>query len=381
MPFFFHPDIKDIATRTSFLSSGVLVIYEYLKLNPSTHNNAPDFAYPPLTYYLLGGYQIITKPLLGEAFNSFLFNFSGDFLESPYIYRYLFLLKLPYLFFDLLIGLLLIRLIKDHSQKTKALCFWFFNPINLYAIYMIGQFDIIPTFLSFLAFYLWLSKSYKLSAIYLGLGASLKSFPLLILPFFILSKEPLKDRVLHAFITILVYLLFILPVLDSPYFKHDVLFSSLSQKIFELKISLINQQVSVFVIFLGLISLAYLVYRKISLLTVILATFFATYCLTRYHAQWIVWIMPYLTLAYATKKINFWPLAILALSYFVTFGLFGDKFLLTGLLSPVSTIFLDIPALTNIIPGGYMIFLSTITKVIFACSAVIITYQSTKKIS
>lgn len=50
-PFFFHPDIKDINLRVSFLESNqVLNIYEYLLKDPLTKINAPDFPYPPLTF-------------------------------------------------------------------------------------------------------------------------------------------------------------------------------------------------------------------------------------------------------------------------------------------------------------------------------------------
>ncbi len=376
MPLYFHPDIKDIAFRTSFLSRGVTNIYEHLKVDPTTKVNAPDFAYPPLTYFFLGTYQIVAQPFLGPEYKQFLLDFSGNAASSPNIFRYLFILKLPYLLFDVLVGVILLKLIKKDADKKASLLFWFFNPVNLYAIYMIGQFDIIPAFLTFLSFYLWNKGSFKLSGLSLGLGASFKSFPLLLLPFFILSKEKTRNKIIHATIALTTYGLTILPYLNSVAFRQDVLFSNLSQRIFENKLNISSFEISLFVLAIAFICLSYLLFKKITLLIAITAALLSIYTFSRFHAQWIIWIMPFLALIWSFKKVSIIASAIFCICYFIIFTTFNDKFLTTGLLSPISLTFLEIPSLNQLFDLSTINLIDKIAHLGIFISIITIMHQS-----
>ncbi|MCL5783740.1 MAG: hypothetical protein M1142_00070 [Patescibacteria group bacterium] len=376
-PLFFHPDIKDINLRVSFLyTDKVTNIYDYLGQNPITKVNAPDFVYPPLTYFFLGGYQFLAQPLLGNNFHSWLFDFSGLSSTTEYIYRYLLILKLPYLFFDLLVAYLLIKIFQDYNKRKRALLFWFFNPINLYAIYAIGQFDIIPASLGFLSYYLWEKKNFKLSAAFLGIGASFKTFPLLILPFYLLTDAKLKNKVLASCIALGIYFASILPYINFPAFQKYVLFSSLSQSIFELHLSFFSKDISVFMIFYIGLLLTQLHFKKIRLWALILSAFLLVFAVSNFHPQWIVWMTPFLTLAFINARVKIWQISLFCLSYFIIFALFADRFLTTALLSPISAVYLDIPTFTQLFSLGKLTFLINLNRICFALISIYLSWKS-----
>lgn len=369
MPFTFHPDIKDIHFRVSYLyTNNVFNIYEFLKTNDSTKFIAPDFAYPPLTFFALGTYQLLLTPLLGDDFSKWLNDFGDYKYQAPQLFRYLFSLKLIYLVFDLAVGLILLKLVTKNKQKF-ALAFWFFNPINLYAIYAIGQFDIIPTFLTLLSFYFWERKKAILSGLTLGLGIAFKSFPLLLLPLFLTTKTNLKDKFLFSTLAISIYLITILPFLNSSAFQHDVLFSGLSIRIFELKIDSGLFEISIFLLLYALYLIFTVINRKVPLYINILVIFLVMFSLTRFHPQWIVWMMPFITLALVNSNLNLKLLTPLFLAYFLYFIFFGDSFLTTGILSPLSPLYLEIPSFTQLIPPNLMELVKSLTQIIFASSA------------
>ncbi|KKR71597.1 MAG: hypothetical protein UU16_C0058G0004 [Candidatus Woesebacteria bacterium GW2011_GWA2_40_7] len=108
----------------------------------------------------------------------------------------LLVLKLPYLPFDLGVAALLYKFFKDPKNKFLAFTIWMFNPINLYATYMMGQFDVIPTFLAILTLYFAVKREkYFIAALFLGLGASFKIFPFLFLVPLALMKSKWLDRI------------------------------------------------------------------------------------------------------------------------------------------------------------------------------------------
>lgn len=335
MPFFFHPDIKDIHIRVSYLSKGVINIYDFLKQDPNAKINTPDFVYPPLTYFTLGGYQILVKPLLGNDFNNWLFNFSGTSAKNPYIFRYLFLLKLPYLLFDFLIGYILYRLFSGEAQQKRVLLFWFFNPLNLYGIYILGQFDIIPTCLTFLAWYTWTKNKFKSAGILLGLGIAFKSFPLVLIPFFLTSKVNIRNKFKFLTRVIAVYIVTTFPFILSPGFQKDVLFSDLGERIFTLQIHFGSVNISIFTI-LYLTLIGYSLFKKTQPLWVfILSVLLLVLSVSHFHPQWIVWITPFLVLT----LVNRWALLIFIVLILISYPLhilqFDDRFLNFGILSPI----------------------------------------------
>ncbi len=109
------------------------------------------------------------------------------FVSDPQIFRTLFLLKIPYLLFDLGTALVIFRLMSGKSGQKTAFCLWLFNPITLYAFYVFGRFESIP--ICFLALTLLFLKEgrWTASAVSLGLALNCREIIVLYLPLFALS--------------------------------------------------------------------------------------------------------------------------------------------------------------------------------------------------
>jgi hypothetical protein len=92
--------------------------------------------------------------------------------------------KIPLLVFDLLTGLLVYGLTKeltqDPSKARKGFILWFFNPFVLITSYVHGAFDVIAVFFILLGIYLLLKSKYLLSGISFGFGGITKISPFLI---------------------------------------------------------------------------------------------------------------------------------------------------------------------------------------------------------
>lgn len=92
----------------------------------------------------------------------------------------IFLTKLPYLFFDLGIGFILLKLAPQKS-KIATYAVWMLNIVALHSTYAVGQADIVGTF--FIAFSLWcaIQKMPFMAMVALGLGGATKLFPLMLI--------------------------------------------------------------------------------------------------------------------------------------------------------------------------------------------------------
>jgi hypothetical protein len=179
MPFFIWP--SDIVAQ-QYSVIGILNHYDPYSLSVSM--------YPPFVYILLYPFLLIANRA-GFAFRFYLFPVTfkagvvtemiTSFFGDP---AFLVFWKLPLLIFDLLTGLLVYSLTKDltndASKAKKAFALWFFNPLVLITSYVHGAFDVIAAFFILLGIYLLLNQKYLLSGISFGFGGITKISPFLI---------------------------------------------------------------------------------------------------------------------------------------------------------------------------------------------------------
>lgn len=218
MPFTLHPDILHIYYHPFFLASkGIWDIYSYHANFFKEHHY---YYYTPLTYIFFGTYLYLIHPLL-PGLDKFMEDIrgvtdqggghSGHYLKeisTPKIFRFLFLMKFPYLFFD--IGLLGIMISLNSRQELVK--WWALNPMIIYTCYLLGQFDIIPTFAITLGVYFAVRQKNILAMALLGIGTVLKSFPIfLILPFSIYLGRDLKGIIRNIVIGILPLIIILCP--------------------------------------------------------------------------------------------------------------------------------------------------------------------------
>ena len=314
----FHSDIQPFYFAGEVISKGnILNFYDYLSELPKDSpilSIYPTylFNYPPLVYFFLGPINyLLSLPFGKDLMQSFIFNLP-DLFGNLRLNWLLLTLKSVYLPFDIAIGFLLYKLL---DKKLLAFTLWMFNPVNLYATYMMGQFDVIPTFLSVFALYLAVKKSrFFTAAFLLGLGASFKIFPFLFLIPLALLKEKWWERIKIVGIGAITYFATILPFINSSGFRATALVAGQTTKSLYAAIPISGGES--IILFPLLVLFFYLVFyhreknpeslwKKFFILLIIFFVF------THYHPQWLTWLTPFLIIDLVKSKLKSWLLVVL----------------------------------------------------------------------
>ncbi|MDP3918079.1 MAG: glycosyltransferase family 87 protein [Candidatus Woesebacteria bacterium] len=320
----------------------------YLKVYPRNL-----FNYPPLPYFFLGGASLLTTWMVDQTVHdNFVLNFSST-LGNTQLNLLLLLLKLPYFFFDIGIAYLLMGFFKNETQKKWVFALWMFNPVNLYATYMVGQFDIIPTFLSVLALYFAIKKNNLLpSAILLGLGAAFKIFPLLFIVPLVLIKSDWWGRIKILVTASLTYLVFAFPFIMSTGFRKTAMLAGQTTKSFYAQIPISGGE-SV-ILFLAVIIFFYILFMyKKTLVEDLWKRFFVMilifFIFTHFHPQWFLWTMPFFVIELVSSKLKHWPLFVMLLITFIGMITFFDTGLSIGLFSAINPALYNLPPVWNLL--------------------------------
>ncbi|MBI5123501.1 hypothetical protein HZA75_06610 [Candidatus Roizmanbacteria bacterium] len=303
--------------------------------------------YPPFTYLFLGLWQKLISPLVFSDFHSFLNDPVGVVFLNPHVFRYLFLLKLSYVFFDLGIGFLLYSLVEDKKKKEKIFKLWMLNPITLYATFAWGTIDLIPTFLVILALFLAKKQKGYWAVLALGLGVSFKAFPFLFLiPFCLTYFSSFKKRLKGIFLGLLPFAATILPFLSDKNFVLQFFSSEQLQVIQHAGFYIGREEnISLYYIFYSLL-IFFLWSRygvKYNFNWLFFLVIFVFYALASFTPQWFIWGVPLLFLVMVENDISlFWYVLILAIYLFLV--LMFEVTLNLGLLAPLEVTFLDYPS-------------------------------------
>ncbi|MFA6185052.1 MAG: hypothetical protein WC720_02755 [Candidatus Shapirobacteria bacterium] len=302
MAFTYHPDLAGQSLSSYFWGfKNVTNVYEHLLSLPPDHPLVRNFGvndifiYPPLTYFTLGTFQKI-----------FAFTGLGNFLETvmsgtniysiPGLSWYLFILKFPYLFFDLAVAFLLYKYFNNPRQKYLAFILWLFNPVTLYATFCMGVFDIIPVFFTVLSAYFLKKEKLSFSALSIGFGIAFKMYPLFLLPFVIFKANKWSQRIKLLIISFLPVIITNLPFIFSSAYRYMV-FSPKSQKMLHMEWMLSGAE-GLFPFLLILIMLYLLSQNKLLRPKFYISYFFVMFLLlfsvTHFHPQWFIWITPFL---------------------------------------------------------------------------------------
>lgn len=354
----FHPDLLAFYySGFAFANHSVVNIYEYLHqlpLNSPIQSYGTDFfTWPPLTYFVLGILTFLLKPLFDTNFVQVLS--PEQFISSPALLKHLFLLKVPYLVFDFAAAIFLVKIFSKEKEKFLAFILWIFNPVLLYSAYMIGQFDIIPTFFMILALYFAIKKKGSLSLLSLGIGGALKVFPLLFIPLaaFSLGKKTGEKLWLFA-LGLFPYVIMTILFLPSQAFRSVSLFGVQSQKLLFAAVNVSGADVIYLFVFFYLIFLFYFLrYRKEgSLWQGFLGVFLIIFSLTNYHPQWFLWITPFLIIFLVNYR-RLWLLPAFLLVLFIGIVLLFEPSLSVGLFAPVVPTLLKFPGVPLLISKYY----------------------------
>ncbi len=387
MPFFYHPDIKSHHFHFYFLSQKVINLYQYLANHALSLPYTDTFNYPPLVYFVFGSFQLALRPLLGSDFVHWLFDWGPEQILNPHLFRYLFILKLPYLVLDLATAFLLTSFFKTEAQKKKVFVLWLFNPVVWYALYGLSHFDILPAFLVLWSM-AWLNQNKVWhSGLFLGLAAAFKTYPLLLLPFLaILASRRLKKIIFVFLAGMGLYLATLLPFFNSGEFRQSVLFSGLSQRLFQAGINLgFGENLIIFVVLVtGLFFFIQKTWpgRREKTIPVFLAVLLLIFSLSHFHPQWIVWLLPFLTILLVQQPKTLLPQIIFYLAFFGVVFLFDDVAQTFGLLTPINPSFLSFSSLFMILKNRQIFdpqLLQSLCHSVLAGTSFWLIWQSFKK--
>ena len=355
MPFYFHPDIKTTFFQTSFLKQGVFNIYSYMEQNKASLPFKEDFTYFPLTYFFLGGYQILIAPLLGTNFNTWLFDASAYAPVQVGVFRYMLLLKIPYLIFDLSLAYILTLFFIKIEDKKRILIAWLFNPIWLILIYVYSNLDIIPAFISLCSLLLFIKDKKIFSSILIGIAAGFKAYPLIFLPFMALYARNFKQSIIIFLSGLITFIAVILPFWSES-FKNQALVSGLTTRIFLSSISIGFGQILPLVLISFSAIFFYLLTTKMrekkDLTKVILAELLLLFSFIHFHISWLLWVGPLITLLLLKKSIHSILLTITVIAFIIPL-MYQDQAMTFGLLRAISPLYNLLPMPFTIIQHFY----------------------------
>ncbi|MDP3667439.1 MAG: hypothetical protein Q8R50_12220 [Sediminibacterium sp.] len=177
------------------VSGGFLNIYkDYYAINQIA------FPYPPLMFYILFVPVWIESLLTG--------------LNQTISFSDLFFIKLPLLFGDIIILVILIKWLNNIKSVLK---WYWFNPIVIYVSYIHGQLDIIPTALLCLSLYFLFVNRLWLFLLFLAFACATKFHVIITIPLllvFLVKTKKVDIRYLLMWSLVFITLLFLL---NSPY--------------------------------------------------------------------------------------------------------------------------------------------------------------------
>lgn len=339
--FYFHPDIKTYNFQASFLRKGIVNIYSYLVNNKKTLPLKEEFVYFPLTYFTLGTYQAIASPILGKGFDGWLADAGvNSFVKNPDIFKYLIVLKLPYLAVDILIAYLLMKFFDDPVKRKKAFIFWLFNPFTIVIFYVFSNVDIFPVALTLVS--LLLAKKNKLvaSSLVLGIGAGFKLYPILLVPFLFLKAGTLKEKILVLLAPFMTLGIIVAPFLSSAFVQSAVI-SGLTTRIFNPGFSLGFGEFNIVGLtgFTALFFYGLLIDRKINLFNYWIVIFLLIFSSSHFNIQWLAWVAPFLVILAVQKPRLVFTLMALSIAAFLIPPLYEDRSMSMGLLRIYSTLY------------------------------------------
>lgn len=363
MPITLHADLLGHSFSTYFFAyEGKVNIYEHLLSLPQSHPLVRNFGvsdifiYPPLTYFTLGIFRVLIKPFSDPTLLPYLMRYSWETYPRAQFMWHLFLFKLPYLFIDISMAFLLSKLFSQEKNKKVAFSLWIFNPVTLYATFMQGQFDIIPTLFTLLSLYFARKKKYSEAALALGIGGSYKMYPLFLLPAaaFVFG-EKFKEKIKYLVIGITPFLATILPFLNSAAFRQMVLFSPKNQKMLFMNWAVTAAEgLYPYIVVLVLIYLfCYYLSRRLDLNYVYLAILLLFFSVTHYHPQWFLWVTPFLVVELVENKFRNLILFVIFIASWLILTLFFDSSLHVGLFQVVIKDLGNAPSLVEILANYF----------------------------
>lgn len=378
-PLTYHPDNKAVLFWASQANGTVWDIWKYGETNLK-----PDqqYNYPPLHFYLDKLQFAIAKPLGGPGFVEWLNSPQQGDLFQVNIARFMMATKLPLIIFGLAVGYLIYLLAKQFGmtefRAKVAAAIWFFNPITLYSIPMMGQNDVMAIFF-FLIGWLLLRKKPIIAAIVFGLAASVKTYPLIWLAFLLPATANMtwKQKVRVFLLSVVVYGLTMVPFLHDPIFRTVGMNSEINNRFLIAQIGIgFSQAIYIVPVLLAVAFFS----PSVSPALMVLAANLVLLGFSHFHPQWYTWTVPFFALWIVSqekaKVILKW--IFLSIVTFVSWlgvvALFADKWLFAGVLGVANPALGNLPILRDFLTnrGVDVVMLDNLAHTALAAVAIVV---------
>lgn len=379
----FHPDIRHFDLAGQIVVSGnILNLYDFAVQSSSELailNRSNILNYPPAIYLFSGLFGLIFSYFIGQIFIIEFLRDTYSTLGSLQLSLHLLFLKLPYLIFDLAIGLILMRFFHETKDKILSFGLWMFNPANIYSTYIIGQFDIIPVFFVCLALlFSKLAQSFR-AALALGFGIAFKIFPLFLLLPLAFSQDKWKNKLVIISLGFVPYLFFALPFLVSPGFRTQALLANQTDKGFYAQI-LVSGGESIFLfpaLYIFLLLIFY--FQGVNIKTIwqkFLLALLPFFIFTHFHAQWFLWLTPLLIIDLVYLKLKHAILTLVLTGCWFASLFFFEPSLTIGIFSPLWPPLYNLSSLWEILGFNINInFARSVIQTIFAGVSIYFLYS------
>jgi hypothetical protein len=333
MPFTTHSDLLSVYYRAHLLLDG----------------RAVNGFGPNLFNLMHAGYLWLIRPLIPystmwgnpEQSTYLVFDWLA-FVNSPLVFRQLFLFKLPYLGFEILAVWMLLKLIKP-EQTASVMAFWMLNPVVIFSTYIFGRFDIVIVFLILSALYLAKEERPNLALLVLGLAAMLRVYPIiLILPFALMLKTETSARVRLALLGLLPFAVSVAAGLTQAEAQLKG-FTGMQHMAYPLamKFSLeLQDNLYVFVFLYSLIIMYLYVHPRQGISSLkrfgfyIVLLYFST---SFFHPHYFLWLVPFL--AFYVNEPQFKPIYWVQVGAWMTYTFQWGRALAGYLIAPLSPAF------------------------------------------
>lgn len=384
----FHPDVRILDfTSSIILREHNLNPYEFFsKLSPTDERKqvysgeTPDDL--PLQYWIRVPFDLPLRIFIDSNMEYQFLSGSSTLLGNIAFNLNLLVVKLPVIIFDLLTGIILALYLPLHLRK-RGLFLWMINPMSLWATAAVGQVDIMPTFFVVLSLVLLKNGKSQLSALSLGVGGALKSFPFLLFPFLLLTARTWTERIKMTILVAVPTIISVIPYLKSPEFRQNALFAPQMDKSLYAKIPLSGGE-AIFITVTALIGL-YLLFahrRQSSVeqsasntandfLIFSTAAILLVLSFTHFHIQWFLWVVPFLIILIvkSLNQVQILAVWILAMALILMLFLFEGS-LQVQLFAPLFPGLSLSQGLGEILSGDSITLLRSVAVSLFAAAAI-----------
>lgn len=215
---------------------------------------------------------------------------------------------------DMAIVFLIYASLRHRAElAVAAAALYALNPLPIMISSVHGQFDAIPIFFSLLAVYYFQRQFYLRSALVLMLAIAFKSFPVLLLPFFVMQLKDGRQRLMFGAVSLVPVLVLLAPFLCSDFtavkrqlfsyggtFDHGWLMVSRVMLLLPREMATALLAFSKFIFgaaYVALLGWTWRRRRTLDLLLAIALTFATFYTFFGgISSQYLIWILPFLIL-------------------------------------------------------------------------------------